>query len=98
MADTTTKTGYNPIHITGTTDVDSTVFDGGGISLMKIKHLYWFNPTTAGHLCTLKDGNGNFIAELRAEANNQSERLTVGAAYGKVVLTDLDSGKLYIYL
>jgi len=96
MADTTVQVMGNPIRITGTTDVDSEVWDSDQ-TLMHIKHIYWFNPTTAGHLCTLKDRDGKFIAELRAEGNNQSERLDIGAAFNSVYLTDLDSGTLYIY-
>lgn len=95
MADGTTKTGGNPIRITGTTDVSSLVHDS--VSLMKIKRLYWFNPATAGDLCTLKDRDGLFIAELRAEANNQSERLEIDTVFNSVYLTDLDSGTLYIF-
>ena len=95
MADLTTITYGNPIRITGTTDVSAEVYDEN--SLVKIKHLYWFNPTTAGHLCTLKDRDGNYIAELRAEADNGSERLDINAVFNSVYLSDLDSGTLYIY-
>jgi len=85
----------NPIRVTGTTAASQAIIaPSQGIY---ISRLYWFNPTTAGHLCTLKTSNGKFIAELRAEANNGSQELEINSYFDDIYCDDMDSGTLYIY-
>ena len=85
----------NPIRVTGTTDVSNKII--APTQSVYVRLVYWFNPTTAGQLCTLKTSKGIFIAELRAEADGGSQRLTVDAYYNDIYCTDMDSGTLYIY-
>lgn len=90
-----TVTLGNPIRATGTTAVSQAVIAPS--QAVYVNRIYWFNPTTAGHLCTLKDSRGNFITELRAESNNGSQQIEIDAYFDDIYCDDMDSGTLYIY-
>lgn len=87
----------NPIRVTGTTDANALIISGGGVPVA-VKYIYWFNPTTGGQLCTLKTGDGAFIAELKCESDGNAVHLGPLDIYVKdIYCTDMDSGTLYIY-
>jgi len=85
--------GLTTLKVTGTTDASAKVTD----KWINIKSVYWFNPTTAGHLLTIVDKNSGPIMELRAESDNASQFYELGCAYSGIYITDMDSGTLYIY-
>lgn len=93
-----TVQAFNPIRVTGTTDVSQAIIADAVYKTVKLRFIYWFNPTTAGDLCTLKDANGNFIAELRCETNAKSVYHYVDAHYDNIYCDDMDSGTLYLYI
>lgn len=86
----------NPIRVTGTTDTSGIVYKPNG-PVIHIKRIYWFNPTTAGDLCTLKDEFGKYIIEMRAEANAGSQWHEIDVSYRNIYCDNMDSGTLYIY-
>jgi len=66
---------------------------------LRIKNVYWFNPTNIADAVSLQDENGNVIWEGRCEVANQSQDKTFPreiCVNGYKVPT-LDSGTLYIY-
>lgn len=90
----TVTTGKNPIKCTGTTAVDQEVY---GYQVF-IRFIYWYNPTTIGHLLSLVDDNGNPIIPARCEVANQSQILPVYTKVNAIHCDDMDSGTLYIYI
>jgi len=86
----------NPIRVTGTTDALNKIIDPVAAGVF-VGLIYWFNPTTAGQLCTLTTKNGAYIAELRAEADGGSVQLPIGCYFENIYCSDMDSGVLYIY-
>ena len=62
-----------------------------------IKSVYWFNPTTAGHLAFLKNIHGDAIIPLRCESDGVSQFLEINVLADGVYCDDLDSGTLYVY-
>lgn len=91
-----TIVGGNPIRVTGTTDINAVIYKPTS-QVVYIRRVYWFNPTTTGHLCTLKDENGKYIIEMRAEANNGSQWHEIDVAFRSIYCDDMDSGTVYIY-
>ena len=85
---------HNPWKITGTTTTNDKITDDQAY----IKRVYWYNPTTEGHLVALKDINGNYIAQLICEGDNESLWYPVYWTYTGVYCDDMDSGTLYIYV
>ena len=83
----------NPIKVTGTTDAATTIFDGK----ILVKRVYWFNPTTAADLCTLKDQDGNDILPMRCEVDATSQFFDFDIYFNGITCDDMDSGTLYIY-
>lgn len=86
----------SPIIITGTTSSAEEVLPRSEKAY--IKYLYWFNPTTAGDLLTLTEGEGREIITMRAESNNGSQQWDINTQYYGLQITDMDSGKLYIFI
>ncbi len=93
MAITSDKEG-NPIVVTGTTNTDDEVLDRP----VFIKFVYWYNPTTAGHLVSLKDGNGKAIVPLYCDTENQSQWVPIFTRFDAIRCDDMDSGAIYIYI
>ena len=92
---TTTVLG-NPIRVTGTATSSEKIADFD--IPMLVGYIYWFNPTTAGHLCTLKTSDGSFIAELKCDTDGVPVHLGPLGIYVKnIYCDDMDSGTLYIY-
>ena len=56
----------NPYKITGTTNTNDKVTDNPNTY---IKFIYWYNPTTVGHLLSVKDQEGNEIVPLYLAQN-----------------------------
>ncbi|NIT55412.1 MAG: hypothetical protein GWN00_03995 [Aliifodinibius sp.] len=92
MALTVDKT-LNRIKVTGTTGTSSEVFG----DQIFVKHIYWFNPTTAGHLCTIVDKNGKTIIPMRCESDAVSQIWPIISVCDQIHITDMDSGTLMIY-
>lgn len=79
----------------------------GGLALtnpLRISGFWWDAPgTTAGHQCTLQDGNGNVIFNQTvagATTTTANSPLMFGQPWvvNDFKLTALQEGKLYIYL
>lgn len=83
----------NRIKVTGTTETSTQVF-GDHIF---VKHIYWYNPTTAGDLVSIKDKNGKDIMPLRCESDNQSQIWPIIMMCDQIHIDDMDSGTLYFY-
>ena len=92
MAITVDKT-RSPIKITGTSVASTEVITG----IIYIKHIYWYVPTTVGHICSLKDRSGGDIAVLACEVVNESQLFPVFTTFDGIFCDDLDSGTVYIY-
>jgi len=82
-----------PIKVTGTCSASTSVH----IGVIKIRIIWWFNPTTAGDLCSVKDGNGRDIVPLRCDTNGNSVFFPIYDTYDGITVNDMDSGTLYIY-
>jgi len=89
---TTDKT-VNPIKVTGTTSSDTEVFG----EPIFVKFLYWYKPTTAGHLLALKTKTGSDIAPLRCEVDDESQIIPIFTEFKNIHIDDMDSGALYIF-
>jgi len=87
---------FSPIKVTGTTAVDQEVINPE-TSLIKIKFVYWYNPTTAGDLCVLTDEYGHEIIAMRCETDGISQVWPIFTVYASIHCNDMDSGTLYIY-
>ncbi len=92
---TVNNTG-NPIIVTGTTGSDTEIFKAA--SYVIIKYIYWFNPTTIGHLATIKDRTGREILPMRCEVANQSQMWPVWSKLHGIHIDDMDSGAVYIFI
>ena len=98
MAITVVNTSGSPLVITGTTNTnDEIITPGGGVGVF-IKWVYWYNPTTAGHLCSLKTKDGKQILLMRCENAGESQFFPLWSTWGNVYCDDMDSGSLYIYI
>ena len=84
----------NPVKITGTTAAAVTIFD----EKVYVKHLYWFDPSTANDLLTVTDLNSVPVLEFRAEVDDQSQFYTLDMYLDGLVVSDMDSGTLFIYI
>lgn len=83
----------SPIKVTGTTSSDTEIWDAD----IFIKFLYWYKPTTIGHLLALKDGSGDDIIPLRCEVADGSQFIPIFTKFKGIHIDDMDSGVLYIY-
>jgi len=86
-------TALNPLVVTGTTATSVSVYKNE----IDIEAVYWYKPTTVGHLLSVKDGVGNRIALLECEISNESIRLPIGWPYKGITIDDMDSGTVFIY-
>jgi len=86
----------SPIKVTGTTESDEEILASNQKAY--IKFIYWYKPTTTGHLVTLTDGQGKEIITMRAEADNGSQQWDIDTQYYGIRTSDMDSGTLYIYV
>ncbi len=84
----------NPIVVSGTTSSNDLVL---GVPVY-IKFVYWYNPTTAGHLLSLKDENGSVIVPGRCEADAKSQWFPIFTRFSAIYCDDMDSGTAYIYI
>jgi hypothetical protein len=83
----------NPIVIESAISASTKVTD----NLIFIKSVYWYHPTTAGQLASLKDSNGNVIIPLRCESDGISQWFDINISVDGIYCDDLDSGTLYVY-
>ena len=97
MAITVVNTSGSPIVVTGTTDTSEKVIEPGALVAVFVKFIYWYNPTTAGHLLSLKTKDGKTIIPLRCENANESQLIPLWSSFQNIYCDDLDSGTLYIY-
>lgn len=82
------------IIVTGTTGVDTIITD----EKILVQAIYWFNPTTVGHLVNLTDKHGNTLFPMRCEVENGSQMWqTAMQTVDGLHYDDMDSGTLYIY-
>lgn len=84
----------NPIKVTGTTAASTTITT----KLVYIRFVYWYQPTTGGHLLSIKDTDGNVIMPAYCETANESQFLPVYGAFKGITCDDMDSGSVYIYV
>lgn len=63
-----------------------------------IKYIYWFQPTTIGHLATIKDRTGRLILPMYCEVANQSQMWPIWSKANSIHIDDLDSGEIYIFI
>ena len=82
-----------PIIVTGTTSTSVEVI-GRAIYL---RYVYWYKPTTKGHLLSLVDGNERSITKGIAAVADDAVILPVFGIYDSIKCDDMDSGTLYIY-
>lgn len=94
MALTVDATG-NPIKVTGDASTSEVVIAVG--NLVKIRAIYWYKPTSAGHLCNILDGHGKDIIPLCCEIADKSQWYYLDLPYDGISIDDMDSGTLYIY-
>jgi hypothetical protein len=94
MALTVTTVAGNILKVTGTANSSEDITT----DYVALKWVYWFNPTTTGHLCNLTDNNGNDIHPMRANTNNDTQEWPIYKYVEGISCDDMDSGTLYIYL
>ena len=82
-----------PIIVTGTTTADTEIRD----ALTYIKYVYWYNPSTTGHLCNLIDGQGRGIITMRAQVDGDTQMWPIGLTVRGIHCDKMESGTLYIY-
>ena len=87
-------TNDNPLKVTGTTSVSQLIHDGN----VGLKFVYWYNPTSTGHLCNLIDQNGDPIIPMRAISANDTQMWPIFKYVDSIYCDDMDSGTLYLYL
>jgi hypothetical protein len=83
----------NPIVIESAISESTKVTD----NQIYIKSVYWFNPTTAGHLASLKNFHDDVLIPLRCESNGVSQFFEINVLADGIYCDDLDSGTLYVY-
>lgn len=98
MAITVVNTSGSPIVVTGTTNTNDEVYTPSAGAGVKILWVYWYLPTTAGHLCALKTKDGKPILQMRCENANESQFFPLWQTWGNIYCDDMDSGTLYIYI
>jgi len=91
----TSDTNGTPIKVTGTTNSDTEIVPE--TKLIYVKYVYWYNPTTTGHLCHITDGQGRSIIKMRAETDGDTQMWPIGSSFYGLRCDDMDSGTLYIY-
>jgi len=94
MALTTVKT-ISPIKVTGTDTTENTIYTGD----IWIERIYWYDPTTNGHLVSITDANGLTIALFKcvtASIGLAQERVIKGY-YNGIKIDDMDSGTIFIH-
>ena len=63
-----------------------------------IKRVYWYNPTTAGHLLEILAASGDHHLIARCEVDGQSQWFDLdGEVWKDFKVSNLDSGTVYIY-
>jgi hypothetical protein len=85
----------NPYVVGSAINTDTIVTD---VENVHIKFIYWYKPTTAGHLASIKDKNGNVIIPLYCDVANQCQVWPLWTTFNGIHVDDLDSGTLYIYV
>ena len=93
MAITVVNT-VNPIKVTGTESSASAVLTKD----VYIKFIQWYKPTTAGHLLSVVDSNGNQIVKAYCENANETYWLPIFTEFRDIYINDMDSGEVYIYI
>ena len=83
-----------PIIVTGTATADTEIRE----DITYIKYVYWYNPTSTGHLCNITDGVGRSIIKMRAECDGDTQMWPIGLTVKGIRCDDMDSGTLYIYI
>ena len=96
MALSVTK-DVTPIKCSGTTSVKQLII----ARPVFVKFIYWYQPTTVGHLFSLKSVTDEKVTEISCgycETANVSQWLPLYTKYDNIYCDDLDSGTLFIYL
>ena len=89
------KITCNPYVIESAIAADTTVTN---VENVFIKFVYWYKPTTVGHLGSLKDKEGNVIIPLYCDVADQCQQWALWGNYNGIHCDDLDSGILYVYV
>jgi len=95
-----TIVGGFPLKITGTTAVAQTVISNELLQAASngfISHVYWYKPTTAGHLLSILTSTGKEICKCVCEAENQSIIIPILDRFYDIVIDDMDSGEVQIF-
>ena len=66
------------------------------IGQVKIKNVYWYNPTNIADTFELKDAVGRTILIGKAEAANGSQQFLLEGWFNGVELKTLTSGVIYL--
>lgn len=82
-----------PIIVTGTTDTATVVVDRA----MYVRNVYWYKPSTLGHLMSLTDPNGRVVAKGCCALADEGVTIPVFNVFDGLYCDDLDSGEIYIY-
>jgi hypothetical protein len=82
------------LRVTGTTSTPSSLFT----DRRKINHIYWYRPTTAGHILSFLTNSDKDFLQFYAHSANYSQQIPL---YGHDVtglkIDDMDSGTVYIF-
>jgi hypothetical protein len=89
------KATCNPYVVESAIAADTTITD---VENVYIKFIYWYKPTTVGHLASIKDKNGNVIIPLYCDVADQCQVWPLWTVFDGIHVDDLDSGTLYIYV
>jgi hypothetical protein len=86
--------GTGIIHVTGTTDVPVTLYDGA----VRISEIWW-SGATAGDKVSLITLNNKPIWGCNCAFSDDPERATTGnKEFSGIKCNDMDSGELYLYV
>jgi len=83
----------SPIIITGTTGASEVIT----LRARFVQSVYWYKPTTLGHLLSVTDGNGRTVTRACVAVADEGIIIPVNAVYDSLYCDDMDSGILYIY-
>ena len=84
----------NPIKVTGTCSSAEKVTDKAAY----IKFIQWYKPTTAAHLLSVVDKDGQQIVKGYCENANETQWLPIFTRFDSIYIDDMDSGEVYIYI
>ena len=92
MVLTSNDYGY-VIHVTGTTDAAESV----STNFMRLVGILWYAPTTADHLLSVTDKNGQQVVKGKCVTAKASSWWDLdGMPVNGIKINDMDSGEVFI--